>query len=129
LIVLDTHAWLWWASDPSKLGTLARHEIDHAKKVGIPAICCLEVAGLAARGRIELNRSTLEWLQDALAAARVELLPLSPAVAVKAADLPSAFPGDPADRLIVATAILESGLLVTKDDRIRQFAGVRTVWS
>jgi PIN domain nuclease of toxin-antitoxin system len=128
LIVLDTHAWLWWASDPSKLGRLARHEIDHTKNVGIPAICCLEIASLAARRRIELNRSTLDWLRDALAAERVELLPLTPAVAVKAVDLPPTFPGDPADRLIVATAILESGLLVTKDERIRQFAGVRTVW-
>ena len=128
MIVLDTHAWLWWASDPSKLGRLARREIDHAKQVGIPAICCLEVAGLTARGRIELNRSTLEWLRDALAAERVELLPLTPAVAAKAVDLPPTFPGDPADRLIVATTILESGLLVTKDERIRQFGGVRTVW-
>ena len=128
MIVLDTHAWLWWASDPSQLGRLASHEIDRAKQVGIPAICCLEVAGLAARGRIELNRSTLGWLRDALGAERVELLPLTPAVAVKAVDLRRAFPGDPADRLIVATAILESGLLVTKDERIRQFAGVRTVW-
>jgi PIN domain nuclease of toxin-antitoxin system len=128
MIVLDTHAWLWWVSDPSKLGRLARHEIDAAKKVGIPAICSLEVATLAARGRIGLNRQTLEWLQDAMAEPRVELLPLTPAVAVKAADLPAGFPGDSADRLIVATAILESATLVTKDDRIRGFAGVRTVW-
>jgi PIN domain nuclease of toxin-antitoxin system len=128
MIVLDTHAWLWWLSDPSKLGRLARHGIDTAKKVGIPAICSLEVATLAARGRISLNCPTLEWLQDAVADARVELLPLTPAVAVKAADLPTGFPGDPADRLIVATAILESATLVTKDDRIRGFPGVRTVW-
>ena len=128
LVVLDTHAWIWWASDPAKLGKLARHEIDRAKKVGVPAICSLELATLAARGRITLNRPILEWLHDALAESRVELLPLTPAVAVKAADLPPTFPGDPADRLIVATAIIESATLVTKDERIRAFAGVRTIW-
>jgi PIN domain nuclease of toxin-antitoxin system len=96
--------------------------------IGVPAICCVEVAALAARGRIVLDRPTLDWLSDALDQPRVELLPLSPAVAVKAADLPATLPGDPADRLIVATAVLESAPLVTKDERLRGFAGVRTIW-
>ena len=104
MIVLNTHAWL-------------------------PDICCLEIATLAARGRIGLDRPVLAWLQESLARPDVDLLPLTPAVSVKAAELPTAFPGDPADRLIVATAILESAMLVTKDQRIQQYAGVRTVWS
>lgn len=95
----------------------------------MPAICCLEVATLAVRGRISLDRPTMEWMHDALADARIELLPLTPAVAVKAADLPEDFPGDPADRIIAATAILESAVLVTKDDRIHKSAVVRTVWA
>ena len=129
MIVLDTHAWLWWVSAPARLGRLARRQIDEARKVGIPAICCLEIATLAARGRIGLDRPVLAWLQDSLARPDVDLLPLTPAVSVKAAELPTDFPVDPADRLIVATAILESAMLVTKDQRIQQYAGVRTVWS
>jgi PIN domain nuclease of toxin-antitoxin system len=97
--------------------------------VGVPAICCLEVATLAVRGRISLDRPSLEWILDALALPRVELLALTPAVAVKAAGLPATFPGDPADRLIVASALLESATLVTRDDRIRRLSTLETVWS
>jgi PIN domain nuclease of toxin-antitoxin system len=128
VIVLDTHAWVWWASGSSQLGGGARLAISRAKRVCVPAICCLEVATGVARGRIELDRAPLDWLRDALAQPRVELLPITPAIAVKAAELPADFPGDPADRLITATAILESALLVTRDGRIREFTGVRTVW-
>ena len=128
MIVLDTHAWIWWTSEPGKLGRVARREIDRAKKIGVPAICCLEVATLAARGRISLDRPALQWMGDALSLPRVDLLPLTPAVAIKAAELPANFPGDPADRLIAATAILESALLITKDERMQESAAVRTAW-
>lgn len=128
MIVLDTHAWIWWVSDPAKLGRTAKREIQRAKKIGIPAICCLEVATLAARNRITLDRSPLQWLHDALAVPHVDLLAITPAVAVKAAELPALFPGDPADRLIAATAILESALLITKDERLHDAAIVRTAW-
>ena len=128
MIVLDTHVWIWWVSDPAKLGRIAKQEIHRAKKIGVPAICCLEVATLTTRNRITLDRPTLQWLHDALALPRVDLLAITPAVAVKAADLPTLFPGDPADRLIAATAILESALLITKDERMHKAAIVRTAW-
>lgn len=129
MIVVDTHAWVWWTSAPARVGKAARRALERAKRIGVPAICCLEVAVLANRGRISLDRPALEWLQDALGSGRFDLLPLTPAVAVKAADLPADFPGDPADRLIVATAILESGVLVTRDNRIQDSALVRTLWT
>lgn len=128
MTILDTHAWIWWVSEPARLGRGARRALDGARRVGVPAICCLEVAALAARGRITLDRPPLEWMQDALAMPRVELMPLSPAVAVKAAGLPPSFPGDPADRLIVATALVETAAFVTKDDRIQRASIVHTVW-
>lgn len=129
MTVVDTHAWIWWVSEPARLGRTARRMLDGAKRVGVPAICCLEVAALAARGRLSLDRPPLEWMNAALALPHVELLPLTPAVAVKAAGLPATFPGDPADRLIVATALLEAAALVTKDDRIRRSSTTQTVWS
>jgi len=128
VIVLDTHAWLWWVSEPARLGKGARRALRAGARIGVPAICCLEVATAAVRGRIALDREPLEWMQEALALPRVELLPLSPAVAARAAALPRRFPGDPADRLIVATAQVEAAPLVTRDDRLRGQPGLETVW-
>jgi PIN domain nuclease of toxin-antitoxin system len=127
MIVLDTHAWIWWASDPARLGRKGRAAIDAADRIGVPAVCCFEVAAAAARGRIGLDRAPLEWLEQALALPRVRLLPLTPAVSVRATQL-GGFHGDPADRLIVATAILESATLVSRDHNIRGYPSVTTVW-
>jgi PIN domain nuclease of toxin-antitoxin system len=128
VIVLDTHAWLRWVSDPSSLGRVAAREIRRAERVGVSAISCLEVAAAAAKGRISLDRGPLDWLEQALALPGVELLALTPRIAVKATQLGRNFPGDPAGRVIVATAILESGVLVTRDARIRSYPAVTTVW-
>ena len=59
---------------------------------------------------------------------KMELMPLTPPIAVKATQLGRDFPGDPADRLIVATTILESAMLITKDSRIRDYKAVNTIW-
>ena len=97
--------------------------------VGVCAISLWEVAMLVVKRRLVLDRDPLEWMKQALALPRVELMPISPAIAIGAAGLPSAFPGDPADRLIVATALDQRVAIVTRDARIRRFAGVATVWS
>lgn len=127
MTVLDTHAWIWWVSDPARLGKKARAHIEAAERIGVAAVSCFEVAAAVAKGRISLDRAPLDWLRQALAIPRAELLPLTPAVAVKATQLGS-FHGDPADRLIVATTMLESGTLVTRDRRLRDYAPLETIW-
>jgi PIN domain nuclease of toxin-antitoxin system len=128
MIVLDTHAWIWWTSDPTRLGRRAQRTLKTARRIGVPAICCLEVARLAVRGRITLDRPVLDWMLDALAVPRVELIPLTPAIATRAADLPAEFPGDAADRLIVATALVEHGSVITKDARVADAGVIETLW-
>jgi len=127
MIVLDTHAWIWLASDPGQLGRAAARAIRAARSRGVAAISCWEVAMLAASGRIELDRDSVAWMDDSLRAEGIELLPLTPAVAAASAQL-GALRGDPADRLIVATAITHGAALVTRDERIRASGVVRTVW-
>lgn len=127
MIVLDTHAWIWWASDPAKLGRRGRAAIEAADRIGVPAVCCFEVAAAVARGRIALDRAPLEWLDQALALPGIDLLPVTPAVAVKATQL-GAFHGDPADRLIVASALVEHAALVTRDRTIRAYGALTTLW-
>ena len=127
MIVLDTHAWIWLVSDPDKLGNAGRKAIGRDRSRGIAAISCWEVAMLAARGRIELDRDPVTWMDDALEAEDIELLPLTPAVAVASAQL-GKFHGDPADRLIVATALTHGAVLITRDERIRDLDLVKTLW-
>ena len=97
MIVLDTHAWIWWAAGSGRLPAAARKTIEGSESVGVCAISLWEVAMLVAKGRLELDRNPLEWVKQALGLPRVELLPISPAIAIGAAALPSEFPGDPAD--------------------------------
>lgn len=88
---------------------------------------CWELAALAARGRIELDRDAVRWMDESLERERIELLPLTPAVAVASTQL-GALPGDPADRLIVATALTHGATLVTRDERLRASGLVKTLW-
>jgi PIN domain nuclease of toxin-antitoxin system len=128
MIVLDTHAWLWWVSDPSRLSRAAHRRIRTATQIGISAISCLEVATAVTKGRISLDREVLDWLEQALALPKVELVPLTPLIAVKATQLGNDFPGDPADRVIAATSIVESAPLVTKDSRVHASGALTVIW-
>jgi PIN domain nuclease of toxin-antitoxin system len=129
VIVLDTHAWLWWTAEPAKLSLPAQDAIDHADRIGIATISCWEVTMLVEAGRIELDRSAGAWIDQALADVRSEPLPLTSTVAVQAALLSrEEFVGDPADRIIYATARSSGSRLVTRDRRLRAFDPRGTIW-
>jgi PIN domain nuclease of toxin-antitoxin system len=127
VIVLDTHSWLWWVSAPRKLSRRARGAIERADSIGVSAASCYEVAALAARGRITLDRAIADWVRGALAAERIEPLPIDPVVALEAALLGQRFPADPFDRMIYSTARV-AGKLVTRDERLRRFDPSLTIW-
>jgi PIN domain nuclease of toxin-antitoxin system len=129
LIVLDTHAWLWWAAEPERLSEPARAAIDQASSIGVCTLSAWEVTMLAVRGRIALDRDVGLWVKQALANARVQSLAPSAAIAVAAGLLDAkSFPGDPIDRLIYATAQAAGARLVTRDAAIRDFDPALTVW-
>lgn len=128
MIVLDTHVWLWWASEPDKLSPRAREAVEAADEVGVSAVSCWEV-GMLARGRIHLDRPPERWIAAALALEGVVPIALEPGHALAAAQLDlDSFPGDPADRMIFATAHALGSRLVTKDRALRAFDHDRTVW-
>jgi PIN domain nuclease of toxin-antitoxin system len=128
VIVLDTHAWIWWVAEPEKLSARARHAIDAAETLGVCAISCWEVAMLVARRRLDLDRDVLLWIRQALAVPRVTLLPLTPEVCVASAQLPRKPPADPADRMIASSALEHRATIVTKDSRLRSMPQIETVW-
>ncbi len=129
MVVLDTHAWIWLSSDPSKLSRTAAAAIDAAGTIGVPSISCWEVSMLAAAGRIELDQPVTEWVRLALAQPGILALPLTPPVAVAAGLLDrDAMPGDPADRMIYATARAAGAALLTRDAALRKFDPRGTLW-
>jgi len=129
VIVLDTHVWLWWLAAPERLSPAGRAAIDAADQIGVSAISAWELTMLVRRGRISLDRDVATWSRQALAPARVVALALSHEVAVAAGELEgSAFPGDPADRFIYATAQAHRARLVTRDEAIRRFDARDTIW-
>lgn len=128
MIVLDTHAWLWWMTRDPRLSKGVKRRID-ATEVGVSSMSCFEVALLERRGRIALDRDVRSWVELALARDGVRTLPLDASVATEAALLdPEAFPADPADRIIYATARAYGAVLATKDRRIRAHDPERTLW-
>ena len=134
MIVLDTHAWIWWVADPARLSSAARKAIERERVRGVCAISVWEVAMLVARGRLVLDRDVAEWVREALAEPGTELLPLSPEVALTAGGAAAEsvasleLQGDPADRMIAATAWVHRARLVTKDERLHSVQALETVW-
>jgi PIN domain nuclease of toxin-antitoxin system len=127
VIVLDTHAFVWWVGRSSRLSALARRTIAASTRRGLAAISLWEISMLVERGRLKLDRDVGDWLSDAVAEEGVEVLELSSEIAVRSTRLAKTFHGDPADQLIVATAIVHACPLVTRDERITRFGGVRTI--
>lgn len=128
LIVLDTHAWVWWLSKPEKLGRAAKRAIQKASQLGVPAISVWEVAMKAESGKLRFNRPYDVWIEAALTEdPRVELLPLLPRISALAARL-SWTHGDPADRFVVATALVYEASLITVDESIHESRLVRCIW-
>ena len=109
------------------LSNTASQEIGRADRIAICSISCFEVAIAVSKGRISIDRGVVDWLESAIGQPKVELLHITPRITAKASQL-GTFHGDPADRLITATAIMESAALVTKDKRIRKYPGVPTIW-
>lgn len=129
MIVLDTHAWLWWMAAPEQLSTSALREIDEATRVGVSSLSAWEIATLVRRGRISLDRDIHQWVGQALQQPRVVALLPTPDIAIAAALLdPERFPGDPIDRVIYATARDAGAVLVTRDRALRAFDDHNTIW-
>lgn len=129
MIVLDTHAWLWWCDDPGRISSRARAAIEAESEVGVSAISCYELAALSARGRLDLDPDARTWIADALADPVTVLLAVDAETATAGAELPRGeFPGDPADRMIYATARVRGVPLVTRDEALRAFDPRGTVW-
>jgi PIN domain nuclease of toxin-antitoxin system len=113
VVLLDTHVVHWWSAEPERVTPTARKALEDADELAVAAISWFELAWMARHERITLNIPIRSWLEGL--AAQVRTLGVTPAIADTAVALPSSFAGDPADRLIYATAVEHDLRLVTKD--------------
>lgn len=131
MIVLDTHALIWWVSGDESLSKNANAAIERELEGGqiiVSAISAWEIAMLVEREKLVLSMDVGSWLAAVAEIEAVRFIPLDVEVAVKSVGLPGEFHKDPADRMIVATARKLSAPLVTKDEKILSYAHVNTIW-
>jgi PIN domain nuclease of toxin-antitoxin system len=129
MIVLDTHAWIWYSNESPELPKTAFHAIHQADTLGVSAISCWEVAMLVAKQRLGLAMDVEDWINLAFERAPMRLLPMSPKIAVLSTRLPGDFHGDPADRIIAATCLAHHAPMITKDQQIHEWGQIQTIWS
>lgn len=126
-ILLDTHVWIWLMDGAAFLTQKHKKLINAAaldNNVCIAAISMWEVSMLVQKKRIILEKPVLAWLDEALSLPGINLKPLTPDIAAHSSELPEndKFHGDPADRLIVATARIHGLTLLTRDKKILSYA-------
>jgi PIN domain nuclease of toxin-antitoxin system len=131
VIVLDTHALVWWVTGDATLSKSAKVAIEFEQISGeiiISAMSAWEIAMLVEHDRLVLSMDVDNWISTVADIDAVRFMPIDVEIAMKSVVLPGEFHKDPADRMIVATARKLAAPLVTKDDKIRGYPHVKTIW-
>jgi PIN domain nuclease of toxin-antitoxin system len=122
LMILDTHIWIWVLNhNTERLSPNCLSAIERASELnnlGISAISIWEVGMLEAKKRVIFEKPCMDWVEDALSAPGLSLIPLTPEIAIKSTRLPGNFHGDPADRILAATTQVMNAVLVTCDRKL-----------
>ena len=130
MIVLDTHALVWWASggplSPAASETIDRHVVSHGLVAS--SFSVWEIAMLVEKGRLELTLDVTEWVQRLAAIPQLRFVPVDNDIALASTRLPDPLHADPADRIIVATARSLGAPLITRDERLHEYPHVETIW-
>ena len=129
MILLDTHVVIWLADEVEKLSKPATHAIrvrGEKEGIGISAITLFEVAWLIHKGRVQFPGTLKSVLAEM--SSKFTVVPIDAEIAALATELPDDFPGDPGDRLIAATALSLGATLITRDEKMREYARLSTIW-
>jgi len=131
MIALDTHAWIWWVSQQDKLSPAVQRAlslVSDKEPVIVSSISVWEVYTLVAKGRLALKTDVAHWVHQCELSSKIRFLPVDNEIARISVQLPKGLPEDPADRLIIASAISLGATLITKDTKIRESGAVQTLW-
>jgi PIN domain nuclease of toxin-antitoxin system len=129
VILLDTHALLWWALDPEQLSPTASELVGRMEEQGgyASSISIWELGIKLARGQLELPIGVDELALRVRQGGVVELLSVDTTTWLRTLSLDWSH-RDPADRVIVATALLRGVPVLTKDRLLHEFEGIECVW-
>ncbi len=131
MIVLDTHVWVWWVSGSQPLSAAASELLERGvadRSIHVSSISVWEVSLLVQRGRLQLTMDVEDWIARSESLPFLHFVPLDNRIAVRATRLPGPLHNDPADRMIISTAQILGASLVTRDERLWNYAHVETVW-
>ena len=131
MIILDTHALVWWVTGDAELSKKAETAIESERDGGeiiVSAISAWEITLLVEMRRLVLSMDVSSWLATVTEIEGVKFLPIDMEIASKSVVLPGEFHKDPADRMIVATARKLAVPVVTKDEKIQAYPHVKTIW-
>jgi PIN domain nuclease of toxin-antitoxin system len=123
MILLDTHVWLWWLLEQGNLDDSERAILDEKAVSGeivISAASIWEAELLHQQGELELLPDFETWIRRATDEKICAVLPIDVDVILAQQRLPENFPEDPADRIIVATALMKDIPLATKDQNLQE---------
>lgn len=124
-ILLDTHVIIWTLLKPDELSSKVHSIIDLAQqeqRLLISSISLWEIAMLKSKKRINIYEPLKDFLQSIIDIDGIKLIDITAKIAAESVILTDDFHGDPADRLITATAISESAILLTRDEKILSWA-------
>jgi PIN domain nuclease of toxin-antitoxin system len=127
-VLLDTHALLWFASVSDKFSSAAREAVTDADLIYVSAISAWEIGMLVQKERLSLSYDVGEWIDLTKTIPKVQWVNITPEIGIQSTRLPGQFHGDPADRLITATAILLGSTIITADQKIQSYKHVRSIW-
>ena len=126
-LLLDTHVWIWSQEDPDRLGShTKRLLVDAEHENHVCTVSTLELARLVVVGAIAPSMALREWVERGLRALAARTVQISHEIALEAYALPEPFHKDPADRLLVAASRCHDLIMLTADERILAYRGVRS---
>ena len=131
MIVLDTHTWIWFISKPEVLSKQATKAVSAAveeKSVLISSISAWEVALLVIKKRLTLSLDVTDWIAKSENLPFIQFIAVSNSIAIKSVNLPQPLHPDPADRIIIATALSAGASLITQDKKLLDYPHVKTIW-
>jgi len=131
MTILDTHVLVWWLGQPDKLSKKAKQEIDKVVKsseVGISTITIWEICMLVKKNRLKLTMDLESWIDKIEELPFLQFIPVDNKIALKSVLLNDKLHQDPADRIIIATALTHGAKLVTSDTRMLKYKEVQSIW-